>query len=111
MAGVALADVNLDGQVSGDGTGPAASDDVRAFVDGWLFRNELNGVLVGDLVTRANGDLNFDGVTDLGDFSILNAANPSMGAAIRNYLVPEPSGCALGLLSLTALLGRRRLRP
>ena len=34
-------DVNKDGQVNGDGTGPVASDDVSAFVAGWLSKNIL----------------------------------------------------------------------
>ena len=110
MSGVDPADVNLDGVVAGDGSGPAASDDVRAFVDGWRSRNELNGVLVGDLSTRMSGDLDFDGIVDLRDFSILNAANPSMALAIRDQLaIPEPSSALLGLFALAGMgLFRRR---
>ena len=110
LSGVDPADVNMDGVVAGDGTGPAASDDVRAFVEGWRTRNELNGVLVGDLSTRMSGDLDFDGIVDLRDFSILNAANPALAMAVRDQLtVPEPSGALLCLLALAGF-GRIRRR-
>jgi hypothetical protein len=109
LSGVQVADVNLDGMVDGDGTQPAAIDDVTAFVEGWLFENNINGVRVGDLVSRAQGDLNFDGITNLPDWAILNAANPALGAAIADQLfAPEPGGLALSMW-LLLLLGLRRI--
>ena len=98
-------DINGDGSISGDGTGSAATDDVTAFVDGWLFENRHNGITFGDLDTIAHGDINFDGITDLEDWSLLNAANPAMGAAVLQSLaaVPEPGSCLL--LALAGLVG------
>jgi len=87
-------DINGDGIVSGDGTGLAGVDDVTAFVDGWLNANRHNGISFPDLSTIVNGDINFDGITDLDDWSLLNAENPAMGAAVLRALagaVPEPS--------------------
>jgi hypothetical protein len=99
LAGIDAADVNLDGDVAGDGTGPAASDDVTAFVDGWMSRNVL----------PTQGDLNFDGVTDIADWAILNAADPSAGgaalAAIAGAGVPEPSTVVLAILAGLGLAG------
>ena len=106
ISSVAEADVNLDGVVSGDGTGPAASDDVTAFVEGWLFENEFNGQRVADLVSRSKGDLDFNGITDLADYAILNMANPALGAAIGDQLfIPEPSGSMLAIGFATFLFG------
>ena len=109
LSGIAAADVNLDGSVSGDGTGPAASDDVTAFVNGWLSSNEINGVRVADLGTRQQGDLDFNGITNLRDFAILNAANPALAANVAT-LVPEPSTqiYLFSLLLLPALLRRKK---
>jgi hypothetical protein len=109
FAGVDPADVNLDGQVSGNGTGPAESDDVTALVAGWMSRNRLpSGKLAGDINTRASGDLNFDGVTDIADWAILNLANPTAGAAALSAIsgsgVPEPSALVLAAAGLVSLL-------
>ena len=104
-----MGDINRDGSVSGDGTGLAATDDVRAFIDGWLFENRIEGwggkvSTVGDWSTWGQGDLNLDGMVNLADWALLNQANPSMGAAaltaISGQSVPEPSA-----VILSALLG------
>ncbi len=114
LSGTLLADVNLDGIVSGDGTGSASTDDVTAFVEGWLFENELNGVRVPDLASRQNGDLDFNGITNLADYAILNSANPALGASVANLLfVPEPASGTLlcGFLMFAFLCrqsGKRR---
>jgi hypothetical protein len=82
-----VGDVNQDGVVSGNGTGPLGGDDVSAFVAGWLT---VGG---GSIAERyARGDLNFDGITGLADWAILNDANPSVGvAAFRRVAgMPEP---------------------
>jgi len=90
------ADVDLDGSVD--------MDDVTAFVSNWLTERLVDDIQVGDWISRQNGDLNYDGIVDLSDWSIVNAANPSLGAAILSSLkgsnVPEPSS-----LSLLALMG------
>ena len=67
-------DINGDGVVSGDGTGPYATDDVTAFVSYWLH--------TGPVSTPLPADLNIDGIVDLGDWGILNTANPPMGQAV-----------------------------
>jgi hypothetical protein len=106
MAGVPDGDVDMDGTLD-----PVA--DVDAFVAGWLNVNEVNGIQVGDLGSRAAGDLNFDGITDLSDAFVLHEALSAAGSGLDFSLltaaVPEPS--TLVLLSLAALIGlawRRR---
>jgi len=117
LSGVDAADVNMDGVVQGDGTGPAVSDDVTAFVANYDSVNLLNFVRVGDLSTRGMGDLNFDGGVDLRDWSLLNAADPAAGAAalalIQVVGVPEPGAVALlslggATLTADANLGQAR---
>lgn len=105
-----LADVNQDGSVSGDGTGPAGSDDVTAFVAGWQSRNIVNGSPMGGLDTISNGDINVDGIVNISDWALLNAANPQVGAAVLAALgaVPEPSSCLLALAGFAACGFRRR---
>ena len=66
IGGFDVADVNFDGSISGDGTDPPETDDVSAFVQGWKYENLVNGVRVGDLTSRRNGDLNFDGRPEVG---------------------------------------------
>jgi len=104
-----LADVNRDGSVSGDGTGPAATDDVTAFVEGFDFFNLVHGQLVGDLNTIDKGDVNVDGFVDISDWALINAANPVVGAAILRALgaVPEPSSCLLAIAALSGCCLRR----
>ena len=107
-----LTDINRDGSVSGDGTGPAATDDVTAFVAGFYFHNLVHGQLVGDLNTIEKGDVNVDGIVDISDWALINAANPVVGAAILSALgaVPEPSSCLLAIAALSGccLRGVRR---
>lgn len=83
-----IGDVNQDGVVAGTGLGPVTSDDVSAFVNGWLASG---GGTVAERYAR--GDLNFDGVTSLADWAILNRVNSSVGAAAfqRVIGVPEPN--------------------
>ena len=107
-----LADINRDGSVSGNGTGPAASDDVTAFVNGWQFRNFASGRLLGGLNTISRGDINVDGIVNIDDWALINAASPAVGAAILNSLaaVPEPSSCLLAIAGLMACVCRRTPR-
>ena len=107
-----MGDVNLDGVVSGDGTGPAASDDVTAFVDGWLYQQPTHSV-----ESWKKGDLNLDGKTNLSDFLLLRNALLGSGsgagaAALSSLLgvnsfasIPEPSSAALSLIGLMFLVG------
>jgi len=87
-----VGDVNQDGAVTGDGRGPAESDDVSAFIAGWLSEGS------GGIAERyQRGDLNFDGITNLGDWAILNTANQAMGqAAFQRVIgVPEPASAVM----------------
>jgi hypothetical protein len=82
-----IGDLNQDGVVAGTGSGPASSDDVSAFLAGWLTQGD------GGIAARyARGDLNFDGITDLADWAILNNTNRALGDAVAARLanVPEP---------------------
>jgi hypothetical protein len=93
-----IADLNQDGVVAGDGSGPASSDDVTTFVTGWLTTG------AGSIVDRyARGDINFDGITDLSDWAILNRENPSMGSAVFHRLAGLPEPSTLTLLLFLAL--------
>ncbi len=87
-------DINGDGLVSGDGTGPFDSDDVTAFLAFWLQPNTLDD--------PNPADLNLDGVANLADWAILNAADPLMGQRLMNAVIdaPEPSGLHLLLCGL-----------
>jgi hypothetical protein len=113
-----IGDVNLDGVVSGDGTGPPETDDVTAFVLGWGFNN---GAGAGTITSWKSGDLNGDGKTDVQDFLLLRGAfNGGISSAVVATLfgsagvnfdamaVPEPSAAALALLAALSLLHRRR---
>ena len=115
-----MGDVNLDGIVSGDGTGSWATDDVTAFVAGW---GDDNGDGKGTLTSWRSGDLNRDGKTDVEDFLVLRAAlNGQISGAVLTSLfgstavpgsfgVPEPGAIPLAFLA-TWLIGftRRRRR-
>ncbi|HEX2473717.1 MAG TPA: alkaline phosphatase family protein [Lacipirellulaceae bacterium] len=100
-----IGDLNQDGVVAGNGTGPAASDDVTAFVAGWLSQGS------GSIAARyLRGDLNFDGITDIADWAILNRENPAMGAAAMAHLanVPEPTALLLFIIVLPQAMMRLR---
>lgn len=101
-----VGDVNQNGVVFGNGTGPAETDDVKAFVEGWLSTDlplGLNGY--------KKGDLNFDRKTDLADAFILHQVLAQQGGAFNFSLlsgVPEPSTALLCLIGAAMLCGRRR---
>ncbi|MGI9427478.1 MAG: LamG domain-containing protein [Bythopirellula sp.] len=107
------ADVNLEGSVSGDGSGPAATDDVTMFVDNWLSTRTVNGVQVGDWVSRQNGDLNFDGIVDIDDAFALRTGLIASGLGTLDFdllvaNVPEPTTGVMTLLGVVLAMGRRR---
>ncbi|MCA9188247.1 MAG: hypothetical protein KDA99_21615, partial [Planctomycetales bacterium] len=98
LSGFVAGDINGDGVVNGDGTGLAASDDITAYLDNWLFENRVNGILTGDVNTRQHGDFDFDGIVDLDDWQVLRMTHPNgaglnLGALLNARGVPEP--CAL----------------
>lgn len=101
-----LGDLNGDGVFSGDGTGQAELDDVTTFLENWLVTGSGG---IGDRYVR--GDVNFDGVTDLGDWAILNNFNPAVGRAILSGLgqqVPEPATTATVVVGFFLLLISKR---
>jgi PEP-CTERM motif len=111
-----LGDLNLDGIVSGDGNGPAVTDDVSAFISGWG-----SSQATGNITSWKKGDLNLDGKVDASDFLLLRTAFNSAGSgASLNSLttllgggnggVPEPSSVILATIggALLALFCRRR---
>lgn len=108
-----MGDVNLDGVVSGNGTGPASSDDITAFVNGWSYEQAI-----GDINSWKKGDLNLDGRTDVADFLLFRGtvAGTASGTALSKLLhvstgVPEPGAAVLivaGLLGLASWARPRR---
>lgn len=113
-----LGDINLSGSVTGDGTGDPETDDISAFIAGWLYDN---GTGEGDITSWTNGDMNLDGKTNLGDLlmmrDVLASGSGSGLAALTSLLgdtgtVPEPSSAVLLVISMTWFfaMARRRLR-
>jgi hypothetical protein len=113
-------DLTLDGVVSGNGTGPAATDDVTAFIQGWSYQQAT-----GDITSWKKGDLNLDGKVDVADFLLLRAAfngSPGSGASLNSLAalvdagkggVPEPSSLLLATIGaawLAAFYRRRSAR-
>jgi glucose/arabinose dehydrogenase len=101
-------DVNQDGIVNGDGTGSWTSDDVTAFVAGWLTRGWQTNY---DRFTH--GDMNFDGRTNLTDWYILGTNHADVGsldlaALIEGRNVPEPTLIASLVTACVGILARRR---
>jgi hypothetical protein len=86
------------------------SADVNIFVSHWLSQNVVSGLTIGDLTSRMNGDLNFDGFINLSDWDILNDANPAAGSAAwaQINVVPEPSSLCLAVLASAGFIARRR---
>ena len=102
-------DINLDGVVSGDGTGSVETDDLAAFIAGWKHEQAT-----ADVISWTKGDLTQDGVTDLNDFALLrNAFNGGVSVSQLSTLlagtaVPEPATAALAAATAALLLCRRR---
>jgi hypothetical protein len=99
-------DVNQDNAVN--------NLDVTDFLAGWLKEKRVNNVRVGDITTIRDGDLNFDGITDLSDAFILHGALiAATGAGFDFSLLPVPepatAGMAAFLMGASAAGRRRRL--
>jgi len=104
-------DVNQNGVFFGDGTGPAETDDISAFISGWLSTG-LPG-LQGTYESYTHGDINFDGTTDLDDAFELRlflaqqgVSSPALVALI-NGEIPEPTTFVLVMSLITALTAAR----
>jgi hypothetical protein len=104
---------NIPGDVNQSGTFTQA--DIDDFVAGWLTPNLVNNVRVGDMTSILDGDLNFDGITDLSDMVILRSAIAGSGSgtsldlsALNQLGVPEPTTFVLAALLLTAPFCIRR---
>jgi hypothetical protein len=100
------------GDVSNNGSlGP---EDKAAFIAGWMQKRLVNGVQVGDMTSRGQGDLTLDGVTDIKDLFLLQNAliGAGMGTITAAELsgVPEPTTVLLVSLALLPMVigGRRR---
>ena len=104
-----MGDINLDGIVSGDGSGSIETDDLSAFIAGWN-----NDAAVATVETWKLGDLDLDGDTDLHDFALLRGAYPSaagLTSLLAGAAVPEPSTFLLMLiLGLGSFWATRRRR-
>jgi hypothetical protein len=99
------------GDVNNDGSLTQADKD--AFIAGWMDRRLINGIQIGDLVSRGQGDLNLDGITDIQDLLLLQNALPAAGlgaitAADLQATVPEPASVMLLLFASFALPHRNR---
>ena len=114
-------DVNGDGMVNGNGTGLAANDDVRFFLEHYRDQRSVDGFVVGDLESRTMmGDLDYSGTTDLRDWYLLvQNHEDSAAAAAINFVAlvgstqaPEPTSLALFLTAFGAFgVARSRRRP
>jgi hypothetical protein len=99
----AFADFTMSG-VPGDvnNAGGFTAADVTAFIAGWGKENVVNGQRVGDIVSHGQGDLNYDGVTDVTDLKIIQNLLPAAGLPLITAAqlgVPEPSTIMLALLA------------
>jgi len=101
-------------------SGSLTQADKDAFIAGWMNRKVVNGLQIGDLQSFGQGDLNFDGITNIFDLALMQDAlsGAGMGAITAAELaggsVPEPSTAILFLLAAVTtplLRSGRRGRP
>ncbi len=111
-----LGDINQDGVLSGDGTGPAATDDISALLAGW-GSTDLPAAM-DPLASYMQGDLNLDGSTNFADailmrtYLIQNGMSARALANLPSLTVPEPAGLgplAVGV-AIAAVVTRRAIR-
>ena len=99
-----LGDINLDGIVSGDGSGFREQDDITAFIDGWGTTGHLS---IKD--KWIHGDLTLDGRTDIFDWHLLRSnhmdrADLNLQSLLERQSVPEPSSILLVCVVATLLI-------
>ncbi|HEY3391491.1 MAG TPA: hypothetical protein VGK58_02200, partial [Lacipirellulaceae bacterium] len=93
---------NVAGDVTNDGVLNQADKD--AFIGGWMDRRIVGGFQIGDMASRAQGDLNLDGITNIQDLLLLQNALSGAGlgaitAADLQGGVPEPASFVLILMT------------
>lgn len=99
LTGIA-GDVNQNGGID--------QGDIDDFIAGWGNENLVDGVRIGDINTIRNGDLNFDGVTNIADAYLLHSAASAGSAAGLDFSglssvagnLPEPSTFGLATVLL-----------
>jgi hypothetical protein len=94
------------GDVTNDGALNQADKD--AFIAGWMDRRLVNGFQLGDMVSRGQGDLNLDGITDIQDLLVFQNALTSAGigaltAADLQGAVPEPATALLFAIAVAGM--------
>jgi hypothetical protein len=101
---------NVAGDVTNDGVLNQADKD--AFIAGWMDRRIVGGFQIGDMASRAQGDLTLDGTTNIQDLLLLQNAlsGAGLGTITADELggVPEPAATVLLLTGGMAIAVRRR---
>lgn len=102
----------VPGDVNNSGSLTQADKD--AFIAGWMQKNVVNGVQIGDLLSYSKGDLNLDGITNIQDLVLMQNAltGAGMGSITANDLagVPEPASALLAIVALLPMVAGRRPR-
>ena len=101
----------IAGDVTNNGTFDNA--DKTAFINGWLQKRVINGVQIGDMASRAQGDLNLDGITNIQDLLLMQNALTGAGLgtiSLSELGVPEPATALLALFAALPFPAARRHR-
>ena len=101
----------VPGDVTNNGTFDNA--DKTAFINGWLQKRVINGVQIGDMASRAQGDLNLDGITNIHDLLLMQNALTGAGLgtiSLSELGVPEPTTALLALFAALPFAATRRHR-
>lgn len=101
------------GDVTNDGFLNQADKD--AFIAGWMSQHLVNGIQIGDMLSRGQGDLNLDGITNIQDLLIIQNALSGAGAgtitADELRGVPEPATITLLMTLMITSVPIRFRRP
>ncbi|TWT42557.1 PEP-CTERM sorting domain-containing protein [Botrimarina hoheduenensis] len=104
-----MGDTNLDGVVSGEVNSGGATGDLANLVNNWLTTHSATGVQAWK-----RGDLNQDGITDIGDFVLWRqgaggtVSVEAFAALVGAGAIPEPTSVGLTCLLLGLASARRR---